>query len=83
MYKGMTAEEIYPLIEDKDTSRTLDKHAYDHDNQDRGSDSGLREGDAGPVTGGRPPRRGAEQQHPDRSEPEPLQPDEHSHKRRS
>ncbi len=33
MYKGMTAEEIYPLIEDNDESETLDKHAYDQDNQ--------------------------------------------------
>jgi len=42
-FKGMTAEEIYPLIEDSDDSQTLDKHAYDQDNQ--GRDSGMREGD--------------------------------------
>jgi len=34
-----------PMYPYKDTSRTLDKHAYDPDNQGRGSDSGLREGD--------------------------------------
>jgi len=45
MYKGMTAEEIYPLIEDNDHSRTLDRHAYDRDNQSRGNDRGLREDD--------------------------------------
>ena len=45
MYKGMTAEEIYPLIEDNDESQTLDKHAYDRDNQSQGSDSGMREDD--------------------------------------
>jgi predicted metal-dependent peptidase len=44
-YKGMTAEEIYPLIEDSDNSQTLDKHAYDRDNQSQGSDTGMREDD--------------------------------------
>ncbi len=29
MYKGMTAEEIYPLLDDNDQSETLDTHAYD------------------------------------------------------
>jgi len=44
LYKGMTAEEIYPLIEDKDDSETLDKHAYDdRDNQSTGRGDGLRE----------------------------------------
>ncbi|MFZ0791243.1 MAG: VWA-like domain-containing protein [Chromatiaceae bacterium] len=45
MYKGMTAEEIYPLIDDNDESETLDKHAYDRDNQSRGSNSGRTEKD--------------------------------------
>jgi len=45
MYKGMTAEEIYPLIDDNDDSETLDKHAYDRDNQSRGSKSSLNEQD--------------------------------------
>jgi predicted metal-dependent peptidase len=45
MYKGMTAEEIYPLIDDSDDSETLDKHAYDRDNQSRGSKSSLNEQD--------------------------------------
>ncbi len=44
-YKGMTAEEIYPLIEDGDTSETLDKHAYDRENQNRGSGSDMSERD--------------------------------------
>lgn len=39
-YKGLTAEEIYPLIEDDDRSETLDRHAYD-----RGSASDLDERD--------------------------------------
>lgn len=29
LYRGMTAEEIYPLIADNDQSQTLDTHAYD------------------------------------------------------
>lgn len=45
IYKGMTAEEIYPLIDDNDESETLDKHAYDRDNQSRGSKSRLDEKD--------------------------------------
>lgn len=45
VYKGMTAEEIYPLIDDNDESETLDKHAYDRDNQSRGSKSRLDEKD--------------------------------------
>ncbi|WP_295538861.1 VWA-like domain-containing protein [uncultured Thiohalocapsa sp.] len=31
LYKGMTAEEIYPLLDDNDQSETLDTHAYDSD----------------------------------------------------
>jgi len=45
MYKGITAEDIYPLIEDNDHFQTLNKHAYDRDNQSQGKDSGLREDD--------------------------------------
>ena len=44
-YKGMTAEEIYPLIEDDDLSETLDKHAYDQESQEGGSRSGMTEKD--------------------------------------
>jgi len=45
LYKGMTAEEIYPLIDDNDDSETLDKHAYDQDTQSSGSHSGMTEKD--------------------------------------
>lgn len=44
-YKGMTAEEIYPLIDDNDQSETLDKHVYDQDNEQGGSRSGMNEKD--------------------------------------
>lgn len=43
LYKGMTAEEIYPLIDENDDSETLDKHAYDRENESQGTGSGLRE----------------------------------------
>jgi len=34
-YRGMTAEEIYPLLDDNDQSETLDQHLYDDENQDQ------------------------------------------------
>ncbi|MCF7984433.1 MAG: VWA-like domain-containing protein [Thiohalocapsa sp.] len=45
MYKGMTAEEIYPLIDDNDQSETLDTHAYDSDSDGQGKQSGMDERD--------------------------------------
>ncbi len=52
-YKGMTAEEIYPLIEENEQQQTLDTHAYDRDNQQDG-DAGMREDDlASPDQPGR------------------------------
>ncbi len=45
MYKGMTAEEIYPLIDDNDQSETLDTHAYDRDADGQGQHSGMDEQD--------------------------------------
>ncbi len=39
-YKGMTAEEIYPLIEDKEDMDTLDQHVYDKENQAGGGQQG-------------------------------------------
>lgn len=35
-YRGMTAEEIYPMIEDNDMSETLDQHLYDKQEQTEG-----------------------------------------------
>ncbi|MFP4278418.1 MAG: DUF2201 family putative metallopeptidase [Halochromatium sp.] len=43
MYKGMTAEEIYPLIDDNDRSETLDTHAYDREAEGQGQHSGMDE----------------------------------------
>jgi predicted metal-dependent peptidase len=36
LYKGLTAEEIYPLIDEQDDSETLDTHAYDRDERQGG-----------------------------------------------
>ena len=35
-YRGMTAEEIYPLIKDNDMSETLDQHLYDKQDEAEG-----------------------------------------------
>ncbi|BCU07376.1 DUF2201 family putative metallopeptidase [Allochromatium tepidum] len=36
LYRGLTAEEIYPLIDERDDSETLDTHAYDRDERQGG-----------------------------------------------
>jgi predicted metal-dependent peptidase len=87
LYKGMTAEEIYPLIEDNDDSETLDRHAYDQDNQSQGRDGGMRESDRierpppqkeeeGDQGGGAQARKQPESDTGTASQPEPLDPDE-------
>lgn len=87
LYKGMTAEEIYPLLDDNDESETLDKHAYDQDNQSQGSDSGMREDDLTDRPPSEKPREGnqgdgaqanrtPESNAGSASQPEPLEPDE-------
>jgi predicted metal-dependent peptidase len=86
MYKGMTAEEIYPLLDDDDESETLDKHAYDQDNEGQGSDSKLSEKD---LDRSDRPRQQSEKDRDDggerqtetqqtegASQPPPLSPDE-------
>jgi len=65
MYKGMTAEEIYPLIEDNDHSQTLDKHAYDR------ADPAQAEDQGGSVQARLEPNAGG-----GAPEPEPLDPNE-------
>lgn len=40
-YKGMTAEEIYPLLDDNDETETLDRHLYDAESQGGSSDAGT------------------------------------------
>jgi predicted metal-dependent peptidase len=89
MYKGMTAEEIYPLIDDNDDSETLDKHAYDQDNQSSDNNSGMDERDLDrqrkeqqqqPDQGEHGDEGGERSESPDdggaAGEPQPLTPDE-------
>jgi len=45
LYRGMTAEEIYPLLDDNDDSETLDTHAYDRDDEGQGRQGDLDEHD--------------------------------------
>ncbi|WP_295585488.1 VWA-like domain-containing protein [uncultured Lamprocystis sp.] len=89
MYKGMTAEEIYPLIGEQDQSETLDTHAYDQDDQNprgRGQQSGLTEKDLDQrppqqqPAAGEPDQGGARNAQPapggGAGAPQPLTPDE-------
>ena len=39
-YLGMTAEEIYPLIDEADQTETIDQHLFDQDNQSGGGQQG-------------------------------------------
>ncbi|WP_078121932.1 vWA domain-containing protein [Thiosocius teredinicola] len=39
-YLGMTAEEIYPLIDENDQTETVDQHLFDQDNQSGGGQQG-------------------------------------------
>jgi predicted metal-dependent peptidase len=39
-YLGMTAEEIYPLIDENDDSDTIDQHLFDQENQSGGGQQG-------------------------------------------
>ena len=42
-FRGMTAEEIYPLLNEFDDQQTLDNHAYDSDNQKGASGKDQRD----------------------------------------
>lgn len=92
LYEGMTAEEIYPLIDDNDNSETLDKHAYDRDNQSRDSrrnrderdldrsQQGDRQPESDQGKGGQGNEGESQEAQPQvasgTGEPEPLTPDE-------
>jgi predicted metal-dependent peptidase len=39
-YLGMTAEEIYPLIDENDDTETVDQHLFDQDNESGGGQQG-------------------------------------------
>ncbi len=44
-FKGMTAEEIYPCLDESHQDEPLDQHAYDNENQQQGPSSGKNERD--------------------------------------
>jgi predicted metal-dependent peptidase len=70
-YKGMTAEEIYPLIDDSTEQETLDTHAYDRDDSLQGKDSGMREDDISPSDRPRREQDDESAGHGAQSQPDP------------
>lgn len=46
-YLGMTAEEIYPLIDENDETETIDQHLFDQENQSGGGQQGKASDKAG------------------------------------
>ena len=75
-FAGMTAEEIYPCLDDNDDQETLDQHLYDQDSTGQGQGGGGAEGSQSPQSGeGEPPLGGGQQtapSPPDRNERERL-----------
>jgi predicted metal-dependent peptidase len=53
-YLGMTAEEIYPLIDENDQTETIDRHLFDQENQAGGGQQGKAtdKPDGDPAGGG-------------------------------
>jgi predicted metal-dependent peptidase len=70
LYKGMTAEEIYPLLDDNDPAETLDTHAYDSeaDGGQQGEHSDLDERD---IQQRQQQARGEQGEHGERGGAEP------------
>ncbi len=72
-YEGMTAEEIYPCLDENNQDEPMDRHVYD-DEQDRQPErqSGtVGQGEAEQPTAGHPPREG-EQRRDAVPQPRPL-----------
>jgi predicted metal-dependent peptidase len=63
-FEGMTAEEIYPCIDNTDADEPMDRHVYDND---EGEGSG-NDGPAGDKGGDRPPEDQDPSQDPDESD---------------
>ena len=84
-FRGMTAEEIYPLLNEFEDQQTLDSHAYDSDNQKGGADPDERDlpaPDKQPGTdraqseGGGASDEAAADDTTGQARPQPLSPDE-------
>ena len=81
-FKGMTAEEIYPCLDEKDDEQPLDNHVYDKENS-KGSGSSKTEKDLSAMEPDKQDVEDQGEQQPDpktgdggAKEPEPLTPDE-------
>lgn len=64
-FKGMTAEEIYPLLEEDDNYETIDQHLYDEEGDSEGNSGGDREHASG--SNDTPPPPGGEKQQKSRA----------------
>jgi predicted metal-dependent peptidase len=58
-FKGMTAEEIYPCLDESHQDEPLDHHAYDSENQQRGQQPRHKESDL--TSSNRPPQADQDQ----------------------
>ena len=68
-YKGMTAEEIYPLIDDNNQSETLDQHLYDKEDQEAEGSQETSENPMDNRKGNKPPPQKSDgKQQPDKQE---------------
>jgi predicted metal-dependent peptidase len=83
LFKGMTAEEIYPCLDEKDDEQPLDNHVYDQENtQSTGSSmsekdlSESEENQQEQPDQGDQPAKSKDQMPNGASEPEPLNPEE-------
>jgi predicted metal-dependent peptidase len=79
LYEGMTAEEIYPCLEDNPDADTLDQHLYDGDEGGQGSSEGRgsaqgnrRGGGEGKGSSQEEPRGGRHGEAGEEGEPQPA-----------
>jgi predicted metal-dependent peptidase len=81
-FEGMTAEEIYPCLDEKDDEKPLDNHVYDRENT-KGSGSGKSEKDMSPKNQQEPTENEGDENRQRQNgsgsaadQPPPLSPDE-------
>ena len=55
-FRDMTAEEIYPMLDEFEDQETLDNHAYDKDDSHERGKGGAPRRESGRVAAGRTPR---------------------------
>ncbi|MEJ2694857.1 MAG: VWA-like domain-containing protein [Candidatus Thiodiazotropha sp.] len=81
-FEGMTAEEIYPCLDEKDDENPLDNHVYDRENA-KGPGSGKSEKEMSPENQQKPTKNEGDERRQQQSgsgsaadQPPPLSPDE-------